>query len=102
VLDAADNEQALTGHIDGHRPDLLDPSGGTVLDVPSTPTLPAAGGTWVSLPRRPAAGVPTPPALDGTDEPVSAIDMFGTSCTAGAIGSCILHADGALGKAMYN
>jgi hypothetical protein len=93
VLDAADNGQALTGRIDGHWPDLLDPSSGTVLDVLSTPTLPAAGGTRVSLPQRPAAGVPTPPALDGTDEHVSAINMFGISCTAGAIGSCIFHAD---------
>jgi hypothetical protein len=32
-------------------------------------------------------------ALDGTDEHVSAINMFGISCTAGAIGSCIFHAD---------
>jgi hypothetical protein len=84
--------EPLTGRIDGHWPDPLDPSGETVLDVLSTPILPAAGGTCVSLPERPAAGVPAPPALDGTDEHVSVINTFGISCTAGAIGSCIFHA----------
>jgi hypothetical protein len=82
----------LTGRIDGHWPDLLDPSGETVLDVLSTSILPAAGGTCASLPERPAAGVPAPPTLDGTDEHVSVINTFGISCTAGAIGSCIFHA----------
>jgi hypothetical protein len=92
VLDAGDNEQAAHRP---HRRPLAGPPGSfrkTVLDVLSIPILPAAGGTCVSLPERPAAGVPAPPALDGTDEHVSVMNTFGISCTAGAIGSCIFHA----------